>query len=80
MPCDNAEKHAWIKLSTKIKSVKVVDAFTVQLVLSEAYYPALVELSMTRPYVFLSPKDFIQGKRRMALMDTTVRVLPVHGA
>lgn len=60
----NAEKHAWIKLSTKIKSVKVVDAYTVQLVLSEAYYPALVELSMTRPYVFLSPKDFIQGETK----------------
>ena len=60
----NAEKHAWIKLSSKIKNVKVVDEYTVQLILSEAYYPTLVELSMTRPYVFLSPKDFIQGETK----------------
>ncbi|MGG4401023.1 nickel ABC transporter substrate-binding protein [Paenibacillus amylolyticus] len=57
----NAEKHVWIKLSTKIISVKVIDEYTVELVLSEAYYPALVELSMTRPYVFISPKDFKDG-------------------
>ncbi|MFX3632439.1 MAG: nickel ABC transporter substrate-binding protein [Candidatus Pristimantibacillus sp.] len=56
---NNAEKHAWIKLSTKIVSSNVIDEYTVELVLSEAYYPTLVELSMTRPYVFLSPQDFI---------------------
>ncbi|HZH58044.1 MAG TPA: nickel ABC transporter substrate-binding protein [Metabacillus sp.] len=56
---NNAEKHAWIKLSTKMKNVNVVDEYTVELVLSESYYPTLVELSMTRPYVFISPKDFI---------------------
>ncbi|MDN8592325.1 nickel ABC transporter substrate-binding protein [Paenibacillus sp. 11B] len=57
----NAEKHAWIKLSTKIVSTTVIDEYTFQLVLSEPYYPALVELSMTRPYVFISPKDFKNG-------------------
>lgn len=55
----NTEKHSWIKLSTKIVSCNVVDEHTVELVLSEAYYPTLVELSMTRPYVFISPKDFV---------------------
>ncbi|WP_204953486.1 staphylopine-dependent metal ABC transporter substrate-binding lipoprotein [Metabacillus crassostreae] len=58
---NNAEKHAWIKLSTKIESVKIVDQYTVELILSEAYYPTLLELSMTRPYVFISPKDFKNG-------------------
>ncbi|MFE6077814.1 staphylopine-dependent metal ABC transporter substrate-binding lipoprotein [Paenibacillus sp. NPDC057886] len=57
----NAEKHAWIKLSTKIVSTKVLDEYTFELVLSDPYYPALVELSMTRPYVFISPKDFSNG-------------------
>ncbi|KEK22125.1 staphylopine-dependent metal ABC transporter substrate-binding lipoprotein [Bacillus gaemokensis] len=57
----NKEKHSWIKLSTKIVSCNVIDTHTVELVLSEAYYPTLVELSMTRPYVFISPKDFING-------------------
>jgi nickel transport system substrate-binding protein len=60
----NAEKHDWIKLSTKIESVNVVDEYTVELVLSEAYYPTLVELSMTRPYVFISPKDFKNGETK----------------
>lgn len=60
----NAEKHSWIKLSTKIVNVAVIDEYTVQLVLSETYYPTLVELSMTRPYVFLSPKDFIDGETK----------------
>lgn len=60
----NPNKHSWIKLSTKITSVNVIDEYTVQLVLSEPYYPALVELSMTRPYVFISPKNFINGETR----------------
>jgi nickel transport system substrate-binding protein len=58
---NNAEKHSWIKLSSKIESVNVVDEYTVDLVLSETYHPTLVELSMTRPYVFISPKDFKNG-------------------
>lgn len=57
----NAEKHAWIKLSTKIAGVEAADEYTVVLTLTEPYYPALVELSMTRPFVFLSPKDFKDG-------------------
>ncbi|SDZ38917.1 nickel transport system substrate-binding protein [Evansella caseinilytica] len=61
---NNAETHSWIKLSTKIVSCNVVDEYTVELVLSEAYYPTLNELSMTRPYVFISPKDFIDGETK----------------
>lgn len=61
---NNSEKHAWIKLSTKIESVNVINDYTVELVLSEAYYPALVELSMTRPYVFISPRDFKNGETK----------------
>ena len=60
----NKEKHAWIKLSTKLVSVKVVDEYTVELILSEAYAPTLDELSMTRPYVFISPKNFIGGETK----------------
>ncbi len=60
----NASKHAWIKLSTKISGCNVLDEHTVQLVLSEPYYPALLELSMTRPFVFISPKSFINGETK----------------
>ncbi|WP_416147599.1 staphylopine-dependent metal ABC transporter substrate-binding lipoprotein [Salipaludibacillus sp. HK11] len=66
---NNAETHAWIKLSTKIESVNVVDEHTVELVLSETYYPTLLELSMTRPYVFISPKDFIDGETKDGVND-----------
>lgn len=61
---NNAIKHAWIKLSSKLLETKVIDEHTVQLVLSEPYYPTLLELSMTRPYVFLSPNDFINGQTK----------------
>ena len=61
---NNSEKHSWIKLSSKIESVNAVDEYTVNLVLSESYYPTLVELSMTRPYVFISPKDFKDGETK----------------
>nr|WP_246320067.1 nickel ABC transporter substrate-binding protein [Paenibacillus qinlingensis] len=57
----NAAKHAWIKLSTKIVNSEVLDEYTLKLVLSEPYSPALLELSMTRPYVFISPKNFVNG-------------------
>lgn len=57
----NAAKHAWIKLSTKIVNTEVLDEYTLKLILSEPYSPALLELSMTRPYVFISPKDFVNG-------------------
>ena len=60
----NAGKHTWIKLSTKLKEVSVIDEHTVQLTLTEPYYPTLLELSMTRPYVFLSPKDFQNGETK----------------
>ncbi|QUL52191.1 nickel ABC transporter substrate-binding protein [Paenibacillus tritici] len=60
----NAAKHTWIKLSTKIVNTRVIDESTFELTLSEPYYPALLELSMTRPYVFLSPKDFMNGETK----------------
>ncbi|TLS52440.1 nickel ABC transporter, nickel/metallophore periplasmic binding protein [Paenibacillus antri] len=60
----NREKHAWIKLSTMITSCNAIDEHTVELVLSEPYYPTLLELSMTRPFVFLSPKDFVGGETK----------------
>lgn len=60
----NASKHSWIKLSTKIASCTVLAEHTVELVLSEPYYPTLVELSMTRPYEFISPKNFVNGQTK----------------
>lgn len=60
----NASKHTWIKLSTMIEDIHILGEHTIQLKLTEPYYPALLELSMTRPYVFLSPNDFIDGETK----------------
>ncbi|WP_079911511.1 nickel ABC transporter substrate-binding protein [Paenibacillus sp. 32352] len=60
----NASKHAWIKLSSMIKDVSIIDEYTVRLTLTEPYYPTLLELSMTRPYVFVSPNDFLNGETK----------------
>ncbi|RTX74080.1 nickel ABC transporter, nickel/metallophore periplasmic binding protein [Mammaliicoccus sciuri] len=57
----NKELHSWLKISTLIDKVSVKNEYTVQLLLKEAYQPALAELAMPRPYVFVSPKDFKNG-------------------
>ncbi|WP_086045816.1 staphylopine-dependent metal ABC transporter substrate-binding lipoprotein CntA [Staphylococcus aureus] len=58
---ENKKLHSWLKISTLIDNVKVKDKYTVELNLKEAYQPALAELAMPRPYVFVSPKDFKNG-------------------
>lgn len=60
----NKERHAWMALPSKIVSCDIVDNYTVKLVLSEAYYPALNELGYTRPYSMMSPKCFINGETK----------------
>lgn len=60
----NPAKHSWISLSKKIKSVDVVDDNTVNIVLSEPYYPILTELGLLRPYCMMSPATFINGETK----------------
>lgn len=57
----NSERHSWMGLCSRVVSCDVVDDYTVDLVLSEAYYPALTELGLTRPYRMMSPASFIDG-------------------
>jgi nickel transport system substrate-binding protein len=57
----NKERHSWMSLTGKIKSYEAQDAYTFKMVLSEAYYPTLIELGLTRPFRFASPADFING-------------------
>ena len=66
--------HSWLKISTLIDNVKVKDKYTVELNLKEAYQPALAELAMPRPYVFVSPKDFKTAQQKMALKSSMVLV------
>ncbi|QEH48666.1 nickel ABC transporter substrate-binding protein [Aggregatibacter actinomycetemcomitans] len=61
---DNYTRHAWLELVQQIDSVRVIDDYTIELKLKNAYYPTLTELSLTRPFRFISPKSFIDGKTK----------------
>ncbi|MGF1773797.1 nickel ABC transporter substrate-binding protein [Vibrio wakamikoensis] len=66
---DNANRHTWlesIRLMVEVEksgkeSVRIVDSNTVEVEFAESYYPFLVELGVTRPFRFLSPKCFKDG-------------------
>lgn len=58
---DNYERHAWLELVRQIDAVNVIDTHTVELKLKNPYYPTLTELSLTRPFRFISPTAFIEG-------------------
>jgi nickel transport system substrate-binding protein len=60
----NRSRHAWLELVNEIEESKVVDAYTYQLTLKNPYYPTLIELSMTRPFRFISPQCFIEGETK----------------
>lgn len=60
----NYSRHAWLEMVKQIQEVKVIDEYTVQIELKNAYYPLLVELGLTRPFRFLSPNDFIHGETK----------------
>lgn len=61
---DNIERHAWLDMVSEIKENVVVDEYTYKLVLKHQYYPTLTELGLTRPFRFISPKSFIDGKTK----------------
>ncbi|MCG3734107.1 nickel ABC transporter, nickel/metallophore periplasmic binding protein [Vibrio cincinnatiensis] len=66
---DNANRHTWlesIRLMVEVEnsgkqSVRVLDSHTVEVEFAQSYYPFLVELGVTRPFRFLSPKCFKEG-------------------
>lgn len=51
----NKGRHAWLDLTNKITRFRATDDRTFELVLSEPYYPTLTDLSLPRPFRFLSP-------------------------
>lgn len=57
----NIKRHQWLDMVNEIKDTVVVDEHTFKLVLKHPYYPTLVELGLTRPFRFISPKCFIDG-------------------
>ncbi|RXJ98833.1 nickel ABC transporter, nickel/metallophore periplasmic binding protein [Arcobacter sp. CECT 8986] len=61
---ENKARHAWLELVNQIKSTKVIDKFTFELNLKNAYYPTLTELAMTRPFRFISTNCFKNDKTK----------------
>ena len=60
----NLPRHAWLDMVNEIDRNEAVDEYTYKLVLKHPYYPTLVELGLTRPFRFISPKCFIDGETK----------------
>ena len=50
-----SDGHSWLPTTTRISSIEAPDQSTIVLTLSEAYYPAIQDLTLVRPVRFLSP-------------------------
>ncbi|OCG08759.1 nickel ABC transporter, nickel/metallophore periplasmic binding protein [Gilliamella sp. wkB178] len=57
----NKVRHTWLEMVRLITEVKAVDDYTLQVNLSEPYYPFLIEIAVTRPMRFISPNSMING-------------------
>lgn len=57
----NKSRHAWLDLMNLIERNEVVDPYTWRLTLKNAYFPTLIELGLTRPFRFISPKCMKEG-------------------
>ncbi|MGU3493680.1 nickel ABC transporter substrate-binding protein [Xanthobacteraceae bacterium A53D] len=55
-------RHAWLELTKRITTIEALDAHTVRLRLDESYYPTLAELSLSRPFRFVAPSQFKNGR------------------
>lgn len=51
----NAKRHAWLELIALIREVQAPEEYTVRIVLKRPYYPILSDLSLIRPFRFISP-------------------------
>lgn len=61
---ENKERHTWLEMMNLLVSVEAPDADTFVITLSEAYYPMLTELGVTRPFAMISPKSMINGSTK----------------
>ncbi|WPC72299.1 nickel ABC transporter substrate-binding protein [Vibrio porteresiae] len=61
---DNKERHSWLELVNQIESFQAINDDTFQLTLKHPYYPALLELSLPRPFRFIAPSQFINHETK----------------
>ena len=57
----NRTRHAWLDMINEIESSEVVDEHTWRLHLRHPYFPALIELGLSRPFRFISPACMKDG-------------------
>lgn len=57
----NRQRHAWLDLVQQIERTEVVGPLAFRLVLKAPHYPTLLELSLPRPFRFLSPSALGPG-------------------
>lgn len=57
----NRTRHAWLDMINEIESSEVLDEHTWRLHLKHPYFPALIELGLSRPFRFISPACMKDG-------------------
>ncbi|CAD7288144.1 Nickel-binding periplasmic protein [Campylobacter majalis] len=57
----NRERHKWLESANLIQSVDVLSEYKVAINLSKPYAPLVKELSLIRPFRFVSPNSLING-------------------
>ena len=60
----NKVRHTWLEMVRLITEVKAVDDYTLEVNLSEPYYPFMIEIAVTRPMRFISPNSMIDGETK----------------
>lgn len=60
----NRERHAWLDLVNEIDKTEAVDEHTFRLTLKHAYFPALIELGLPRPFRMISPACMKDGQTK----------------
>lgn len=54
----NRKQHEWVELINQIKGTEIIDEYTFKLILNNAYYPTLQELTYIRPLRFVGEAAF----------------------
>ncbi|MDL0089968.1 nickel ABC transporter substrate-binding protein [Campylobacter gastrosuis] len=57
----NKDRHAWLTLANIITNTQILSEYELALDLKTPYEPTIKELSLIRPFRFISPKSFING-------------------
>lgn len=61
---ENRQRHGWLELANIIENVEILDNKTIALNISKPYEPTTKELSLIRPFRFVSPNSLIDGSSK----------------